>query len=355
MAVSGRSFVQYDHAVQATLEDFFSTASEAARLIHPDYLRLWRELARVTSNGGKRLRPKMVVLTYTALGGSDSERVVPAAAALELLHISLLVHDDIMDRELTRRGQPNVSGIYYQRHYTLLDDDSQRRHYSDSAALLGGDLLLAGSLELMDSCIAPASYVMAAKRIFYRAIREVAGGQLLDSEAAFTPESASVENIARYKTASYSFIGPLLIGACLAGADQATQDSLKRFGTALGIAYQLQDDLLGVFGDEAITGKSTSSDLREGKQTYVVEYFLNHAPSEQKALFTASFGKPDISDTEIAHLKALLIDVGARTATEVRLSSYLERAHAALDELSLSDQAQTDFAWLVDACVRRAA
>ncbi len=348
-------FLQYEEDLKDTLSGFFRNALTQAAEIHPSYRTLWEELERVTLNGGKRLRPKMMLLTYDACGGKDIEAVIPAAAALELLHSSLLIHDDIIDRELIRRGNPNVSGAYYQAHYTTLSASTERRHYSDAAALLGGDLLLTGSFQLIDSCKLPSLQLNAAKRVIHRVILEVAGGQLLDSEAAFAREHASVEAIARYKTASYSFIGPLLVGAALAGTGKETQDKLETFATNLGIAYQLHDDVLGVFGDENKTGKSTSSDLREGKLTYPVEYFMQQANEEQKASFMHSFGNPGLTAKDAQRLLSLFVENNALEATESQIDHYVKQARQALEGLAYPDEVQAKFEWLIDASVRRTA
>lgn len=354
MSSLGQSFSEHDEAISEVLDTFFKSSIQNAQTIHPRYKLLWEELARVTQNGGKRLRPKITLLSYQAFGGTDVLSVIPVATALEILHSSLLVHDDIIDRELSRRGELNVSGAYENMHYKIISDDTQRRHYSDSAALLGGDLLLASTFMIFDRCPLPIERVMQAKEVLHEVIFEVAGGQLLDSEAAHTQNSAMAERIARYKTASYSFIGPLLIGAKLAGTDQSSSEILREFAINVGVAYQLHDDLLGIFGDEAETGKSSVSDLREGKRTYLVEHFLQTASLEDRATFLASFGSPGLTDKEAQTLKSLLIQSGTKSETERHIDSYVLRAREALARLDVDDSSRHNFDLLIDASVRRA-
>lgn len=354
MSSLSQSFSEHDEAISAALGTFFDSSLARARRIHPRYELLWRELARVTQNGGKRLRPKITILAYHAFGGTDTTAIIPIAAAQEILHTSLLVHDDIIDRETTRRGELNVSGAYDRIHYQEIHESDSRRHYSDSAALLAGDLLLAATFRLMNSSPLPPIQLRAAEDIFYRIIFEVAAGQLMDTEMAFLSENpASALQVARYKTASYSFIGPLLIGATLAGADEESLTVLEHFALNLGIAYQLNDDLMGIFGDEAETGKSTSGDLREGKRTFLVEQFLSHGRPDDTALFRSLFGDPRLTHDDAHRLKTLIEQSGARAKTEAMIDEYIRRARETLPGLSISAESRHSFELLVEASTRR--
>ncbi len=348
-----QSFSGYDAAINEVLGAFFENSIESAQAIHPRYKLLWEELGRVTQNGGKRLRPKITLLSYEAFGGTDISAVIPIAAALEILHSSLLIHDDIIDRELSRRGELNVAGAYESTHYKILDDTSQRRHYSDSAALLGGDLLLASTFQIVDKCTLPIDRINSAKEVLHEIIFEVAGGQLLDSETILAEDSTMAERIARYKTASYSFIGPLLIGAKLAGADDSSSEILREFAVNIGTAYQLHDDLLGIFGDETETGKSTIGDLREGKRTYLIEQFLQSPPTKQRSQFLDSFGNAQLNDSDAQMLKSLLIQSGAKAKTEQHIENYVVQAHDALERLTIDDASRHNFELLIDVSVRR--
>lgn len=354
MSSLSTTLTQHDEAISAALATFFVTRISMAQGVHPRYELLWHELSRVTQNGGKRLRPKMTILAYEAFGGKDVDAIILIAAAQEILHSSLLIHDDIIDHELTRRGQPNVSGAYMRDHYEEVSEPTLRRHYSDSAALLGGDLLLIATFELMEKARISTEQLRAVHAVFYRIIYEVAAGQLLDSEMAFLKDDhASAEQVARYKTASYSFIGPLLIGATLAGADESSLKQLEGFALNLGIAYQLSDDLIGVYGDESQTGKSTSGDLREGKKTYLVEQFLENADSSEMAAFESLFGNPLLTSDEAYRLKKLIAQSGAKAKTEAMIDEYTRRSHEALSQLNLSDSSRNSFEQLISASTRR--
>lgn len=340
--------------VEALLETFFDGSIDSAHRMSPHYATLWREMKRITFAGGKRLRPRMVLLTYQAFGGDDAAAVVPVAAAQEVLHASLLMHDDIIDRDFIRYGTPNVMGGYQKIYQPLVKDAGERTHYAESAALLGGDLLISAAYQLIGQSSLPPEKVALVYQQLGETIFQVAGGELLDTESALRPVGAiPAELIAIHKTASYTFVAPLLIGATLAGITAEQKVFLRIYAENLGVAFQLQDDLLGVFGDDKQTGKSTTGDLREGKRTYMVEQFYALASDAQKATFEKSFGNDHLTDVQAEELRALLIEAGAKVRTEEIIATYEQRARKALDELLLFGGAHQQFTDLIDKAIRR--
>lgn len=342
--------------VNVTLDTFFEESIKEAELINDAYKQLWQNLHAVIKSGGKRVRPQMTLLAYDVFGGVDSNSIIQVAAAQELLHCSLLIHDDIIDRDYIRHGVPNIAGQYDTIYHPHVTDKAERTHYANSAALLGGDLLLSGAYQMIAIATIPDDKKILAQKILGQSIFEVAGGELLDTESAFRPNDfGDALQIARYKTASYSFIFPLQTGAVLAGASSEQLSALTSFGTALGIAYQLVDDLLGVFGDETKTGKSSSGDIREGKRTYLVEQCLERLSGKDRELFDLSFGDPDATITTIAKVKDLFISCGAKAATEQAIRQYETSARAALSQLSLAPEPQAEFEALIKKVVERTA
>ncbi|QQG50944.1 MAG: polyprenyl synthetase family protein [Candidatus Saccharibacteria bacterium] len=340
--------------VEASLRTVLTKGIQDATEIDSRYERLWQSIADIVSSGGKRLRPRMVLLAYEALGGRQPQTLAPVAAAHELLHTSLLIHDDIIDRDTSRRGRKNINGLYEAFYQPYHLDQKDRVHYSYSAAILAGDLLLAAAHQLViESSLNPRQKT-TAMRFFSRGIFEVAGGELVDIESTFMPpESSSAIMIARYKTASYSFISPLLSGAALAGASSAQLDHLRLFAESLGVAFQLSDDLLGMFGDEKITGKSTDSDIREGKLTYLIEQYLALTPLESRATFTAAFHNTNASPEDTEALKRDIERSGAREKTMLEIESRAKIAEESLDKLALSKSSHDKFLALIHAAVQR--
>jgi geranylgeranyl pyrophosphate synthase len=341
-------------ATNAVLDEFFAANIADAQAISSHYGLLWRELQRLLQAGGKRLRPRMLLLSYTAYGGQDFAAVGPLAAATELLHLSMLIHDDIIDRDTVRYGAKNISGRYLEHYKPLLKQPAERRHFADSAALLAGDALLAGAYQLISSASLKPDVKASATKIFSRSIFEIIGGELADTEATFRGEDKVMPlDIARYKTASYTVISPLVLGAAAAGAPAIELTRLQNFGEKLGVAFQLRDDILGLFGDSAATGKSTTSDLREGKQTYLVELFLSRAGRAERQTFDEYFGKPDINDQHADKVRDVLVSSGALSDTEIKIAELHRQALKILSSLHLSPEYQTKFRDISDKAVRR--
>lgn len=340
--------------VDAFLTPLLKELTEKARRISPHYETLWQDIQNLYSAGGKRLRSYMTLLTYEAFSGETPDTIVPAAASQELLHIAMLIHDDIIDRDDMRYGVKNVAKQYSDHYEELIENTDDRQHYANSAAMLAGDLLISQAYILIAETNVEPALVLKAQRLLSIAMFRVIGGELLDTEAAFRgADSADPLLIAEEKTASYSFVSPFLVGATLAKASPIQRNLLEKLGEQLGIAYQLRDDMLGVFGDEAKTGKSTDGDLKEGKRTFLLEEFQKRASSSQKQTFDALFGRHSVSDDDIATMKALLIESGAKEAVETLILAYQEHAHILVESLEIDQDHRTMFSQLVDMCVKR--
>src|SRR5690554_1658550 len=243
--------------VASALDDFFAHAGRRAHAYGAAYVQLWREL-HASTTGGKLVRPQLVMRAYEGLGGSADTSIARVAAAFELLHTALIVHDDVIDRDFVRRGKPNISGTYRDLAVAKGADSATAEHHGMSAAVVAGDLALFYSYRLIDFS-GVAEHVRAPLlQLMDEALFASAAGELLDLDYSGTvaiPTVANILEMARLKTAVYSFEVPMKAGAVLAGADAAVIDSLGDFGREIGTAYQIVDDLLEVFGDEKTTGK----------------------------------------------------------------------------------------------------
>lgn len=341
-------YVDYRHHINTYIHSYFEERTKQAATIHENYGRLWTELSRIVRGGGKRLRPQIVMHAYHGLGGQSSELVIPIAAATELLHLSMLVHDDIIDRDDIRHGVDNMTGSYKKLYAPIIEFPDERQHFAQSSAILAGDALLAGAYKLlMEPAIEPQDRKVVFD-LFDEAVFKVIGGELLDTESSLlTVGSISSETVMQYKTTSYSFIAPLLIGAQLAHSDQATMDNLRRFGFHLGLAFQLQDDYIGVFSDEEKIGKSTISDLREGKKTRLVEYFYELASEQDRLQFEQYFGKPDVTVVQAQIIRDLLVESGAQQAILQAIGEQESAAREILATLPFNRDATAFFEELV--------
>jgi len=328
--------------------------TEQARRINPHYETLWQDIQNLYTAGGKRFRSYMTLLTYEAFSGASPEKVIPAAAAQELLHIAMLIHDDIIDRDVMRYGVKNVTQQYLDHYEELIGDTSDRQHYAESAAILAGDLLISQAYALVAETNVDPAIILKTQRLLSKAIFKVIGGELLDTEAAFrSSDSADPLVIAEQKTASYSFVSPFLMGATLAEASPIQHNILQTLGEQLGIAYQLRDDLLGVFGDTAATGKSTDGDIKEGKRTLLIEAFRSLATEAQATEFNTLFGRQDASAKDIKRVKALLIESGAKASVEKLIDEYKAYAQTLLQSLDIDKAHAESFSQLIALCLER--
>lgn len=299
-------------SVDIVLAELFADRIRRATPVAEHYALLWRRLER-SSSGGKRLRPRLLLDTHQAFGAPHPEDATVAAAAFELLHTALLLHDDVIDRDLSRRGRPNLSAEFAADATDAGLPPDAASAWGDTSGILGGDLLLSAAHALV-ARVRPEVRAELADIIDESLFRAVAGEQ---DDVAFglgtapaTPER--VVRMMQNKTGGYSFAAPLRAGAVLAGADEDASAELERVGTALGVLYQVRDDLLGVFGDPHRTGKSTSSDLRQGKRTLLVAF------AEGRPAWTAVrhlWGDPQLDEAGAALLRDALVASGARAAT----------------------------------------
>lgn len=340
--------------IDQTINGVFERSIDYATRIDPSYRYLWESLYGLIRSGGKRLRPKMTLMAYEAFGGSDIKSIIPVAVAQEFLHFSLLIHDDIIDRDYVRYGVPNIAGRYKIAYSKYVPSPDDQTHYAHGAAILGGDLMISAAYQLIATSELDEEQKMMAQGYLANSIFDVGGGELLDTELSFAPyNDGDALKVARYKTASYSFIGPLMTGASLANIDKHKIDPLHTYALSLGIAYQLIDDVLGIFGGEDKTGKSTSSDITEGKRTYMIEKALATFSSSDKTTFSQAFGNPLATSVEIENVKKLLESSGAREATEQKAREYTEEARQALEKLELSGIDYDNFAALIKKVTER--
>lgn len=307
----------------------FAKRRQESAILGSSYEALWTTMEKVAMAGGKRIRPYLTMLGH----GSLDEKLVPIATAQELIHIAMLMHDDIIDQDFIRHGQENMNGVYREVYKKYLDD-TRATHYANSAALLAGDALISESYRLVYASEYDETTKQHVLEQLNQSIFEVIGGELMDVEAGFRQgEVFDPMQIYRYKTSSYSFIGPIISGAYCCGANEKTIGILREFATNVGIAYQIQDDVLGVFGDEDETGKSTYTDLKEGKRTLLVKLHDERMNDEQRSRFERYFGDETASSRELKSIRDDMSASGAKDETLRSADRYFEHAYACLDQL----------------------
>jgi geranylgeranyl diphosphate synthase, type I len=323
---------------------------------------------------GKRLRAAFCYWGWRGAGGEDCAGIFAAAAALELLHAGALVHDDLMDASDTRRGQPSLHRQFEARHAAAGWRGSPQAFGMGSAILLG-DLLLCWTDELFHGSGLPAGALLRAQPVLNLMRTEVFAGQYLDlfgqADGDGTVESAL--RVVEYKTARYTIERPLHLGAALAGAPvpQALLNgsgtppggasakaapvaaAYAAYGRPLGVAFQLRDDILGVFGDPEQTGKPAGDDLREGKRTVLLAIACARATASQAAVIARHLGNPLLDDAGTAEVREVITDSGALAECERMIGRHVARARAALVAAPIAGEVKDALAELAVAATAR--
>ena len=336
--------------------DTFVTGQRTSTARMGDEAALLVEVAASTLRGGKGLRGRFCIAGWRAVEEASvtsssapeiTDAATTAAAALEVFHAAALVHDDLIDNSDTRRGRPSAHRALERAHRDAgWTGDAEA--FGRSAAVLLGDLLVAWSDDLFEEALAQLDAGRAARaRAEYATMRrDVTMGQFLDiaEESAYASEpddrhADRALRVASFKSARYSVQQPLVIGAAIAGADDAQREALTAFGHPLGMAFQLRDDVLGVFGDSAETGKPSGDDLREGKRTVLIAYARAALPPSARRIVDELIGDPGLDDEQVASLQRTIVDSGALDRVEQLIADYAHEADRALSGARLGNAA----------------
>ncbi|MFD9064569.1 polyprenyl synthetase family protein [Kitasatospora purpeofusca] len=326
--------------VDGALHAFVAAETALLNEIDPELKPVSEQLTAAVADG-KRLRAAFAYWGWRAAGQPDSEAMVRAATAVELVHAAAVVHDDLIDDSPVRRGAPTAHLALR----TAAPAGPGQRAAGRALALLVGDLLTAWSGQLLASCGLPAGYLARARPLWATLARELVAGECLEvlrtravSVRSGTPEASSLE-IIRYKTAKYTVEHPLHLGALLAGAPPALLEAFTAYGLPLGEAFQLRDDLLGVFGDPRRTGKSNLDDLAGAKPTALVSLARARSGPADRDRLNALLGRPDLGPDGLDELRALLERSGARARVEELIEERTSAARTALAAVTLPAQA----------------
>ncbi len=342
--------------VDSALAAFLSRQYARLSLIDPALVPVADALTAFIVGGGKRLRPAFAYWGYLGAGGVDSDALVATISALELLQAGALIHDDVMDASDTRRGEPSIHRRFEAAHRAG-GWQGPAESFGTAAALLLGDLCLVWSDEMVHASGLDAATLARGRPVFDEMRTEVMVGQYLDVLTQATGEHtlARAEKVARYKSAKYTVERPLQFGGALAGGSAALHRVYSRYGLPLGEAFQLRDDILGVFGDPSRTGKPAGDDLREGKRTFLVASALQEADPEAAARLNARLGDDELDDAGVTELREIITSSGALKHTEARIAELTAQALAAIEGAPLAGGAADALRALATAATHRAA
>jgi geranylgeranyl diphosphate synthase type I len=326
--------------VEAQLKDFLTKQSEYFTAIAPELKPAATSLTAFVINGGKRFRPLFAAVGAMGAGSQLSDAEIRAFASLELLQACALVHDDLMDASDTRRGEPAIHKLFEKMHESE-KYQGKATQFGLSASVLIGDLALIWSDQMLNSSGIKNESLLAALSVHDEMRVELIAGQYLD---VFEQARGTQSVIARYKSAKYTIERPLHLGAAIAIPDAAKRAQIisiySEFGLPLGEAFQLRDDLLGVFGDPKVTGKPAGDDLREGKRTVLMAMTHDRISGPAEAEFLKEFGNHDISESAIARLQEIIAETGAAMHVEDLIEELTSTALEAINRDEIDSQAR---------------
>jgi len=321
------------------LREFLEPEEQRWSAFDADLAEPVREIGRLVLVGGKRLRPAFCHWGYVAAGGDPADAMVAnAGAAFELMHAFALFHDDVMDDAASRRGNPTTHTVFTGHHHTHAWAGEARR-FGEGVAILVGDLAFVYADQLM------ADASPAAWRIWNELRIELNIGQVLDIVGSVRNERSRVkaERICRYKSGKYTIERPLHLGAVMAAPERSEEllPLLSAYGLPLGDAFQMRDDVMGAFGDAAVTGKPVGGDLREGKPTPLLARAVEAATSAQGDVL-ALVGRVDLTDEDVARVQQAIVDTGALADLERTIAALTAEAVAAIEAAPVSPEARDE-------------
>ncbi|GLZ53345.1 polyprenyl synthetase family protein [Actinomycetospora sp. NBRC 106378] len=346
-------------AVTAELARYLEGRRETCADLAPEFVDAVDDLAAMALGGGKRLRPTFAWWGWRGAGGAERPDPTPdvvlhTVSALELVQVCALVHDDLIDDSDLRRGIPTVHSRWTARHAERGWIGASDR-LGAAVAILVGDLALAWSDDMLRASGLDAPTLARAAAVWDAMRTEMLTGQFLDVVGHATDQATpeGVLRISRYKTAAYTIERPLHLGAALAGADADLVAAYRRFGTDLGIAFQLRDDLLGVFGDPAVTGKPAGDDLREGKRTLLVALARRHPDRAAAAPVEHALGRDDLTAADVDAARRALQELGVVDEVEERITTLTTSALDALTTADIEPEARERLTALAAKATRR--
>ena len=334
---------KYRSLIDSELCRFFN--DRIAEAPSADISALLGNLKEFNLRGGKRLRPILAIIAYKSFGGKDEKAMIKAAISIELMQSFLLMHDDIMDQSETRRNGPTMHKIY---------GKTGGKTYGESVAIDAGDLLAALANEVLSQSNFSDEKKIKVMRKFNEVIKTTCYGQFLDLNSAKKKMTESdIAKIHQAKTAAYTIEGPLHIGAILAGAKESELTKISNFAIPLGQAFQIQDDIIGMFGDEEKTGKPIDSDLKEGKKTLLIIHALENSSEKQRKKLLAALGNKNLSRSQFAEAQKIIAETGSLDYSVKTAKNLIDISKKELFQSKLSREGKEFLTALADYVINR--
>lgn len=336
------------------LENFFDRKISQASEISPLVSSMVKNLREFTLRPAKRVRAAFCYYGYLACGGKNKKAALEASMFIELIHSYLLIHDDIIDRDEFRRGKATMHNLY-KKIYRSKSKIKDAEHFGVSMAIMAGDLASALGYEILIQSRFPDTLKLKALAKLNQSLFDVDAGQILDEflEINSKPVLDDVLTVFKYKTNRYTVEGPLHIGAILGEADLKILNVFSRYSLPLGIAFQIQDDILGMFGSAKKIGKPVGSDLREGKQTILIVKALERADKRQKKIIISNLRKKKITREDLQKVRKIIIDTGSLDYSKRLALRLTSQAKEIIKKTPLADEGKIFLEKIPDYIVAR--
>jgi geranylgeranyl diphosphate synthase type I len=329
-------------AINKELEHQFNIAISSARKKDDLVAYALEHSKKIVLSGGKRMRGALLYWAYLGLGGKEKKKIIKVAAAIELVHLFLLMHDDIMDRGNLRHGQKTLHRMFAEKKNKKIIFE-EAVHYGNSMAIIIGDYIYALANKIITEADFNAKITVKVLQHLQSIIKTTVIGQSQDMEIVYSRNIDEKKILAMYenKTARYSIEGPLYLGAILAGyQSKKIFKTFSAYAIPIGVAFQIKDDILGIFGDEKKIGKSASSDIEEGKQSFLVTRAYKCSSSGQKKQLNSILGKKNITKKEVEIFKEILKTTGALEYSEKLALQYLKKGKEEIKKTAILPEAK---------------
>lgn len=326
-----KTLVDLKKKIDPEIEKYFVKVIGETEKIDKNVTNALKHVRKIVMSGGKRARAIFMCQGYLAAGGKDFEKILKASVSIELIHIFLLIHDDIIDQDALRHGVTTIH-THYEKIGRRFLRNKNPEHFGNSMGIIVGDMMAAlGNQVLFESDFPPKLIIKALIKLQKIVSLTIIG----ETEDVYIENMgrASEEEIMRMyknKTAKYTVEGPLHLGATLAGAPEKFLEALSEYSIPVGIAFQIQDDILGIFGNEEKMGKPVGSDVRQGKQTILVIKAYEKANSEQKMILNNTLGKKDLTLKDLESFRKVIVETGSLDYAKKLSRKFIEKGKGAL-------------------------
>ena len=346
----------FKNRINIELEKFFKSKIKQVKNDNKpkELVEIIESLEKFTLNSGKRIRPILFYFGYIIGGGKDKSEILKASISIELIHSYLLIHDDIIDRDNFRHGNFSMHYSYAKKSENDFKNIDSK-HFGVSMAIIAGDMASVLGYEILTNSSFSVDLKAKAIEKLNQIVSNTIAGEALDVILVEYP-NVKIKRICemqKYKTAKYTIEGPLQLGAILAGADKDFLDSLSRFAIPVGIAFQIQDDIIGIFGDEKKIGKPVGSDIKEGKKTLLFAKALEKANDAQRRILNSSLGNKNININDIDRVRDIIVKTGSLKFSTNKAKELIEDAKKSLNDLEASEENKKFLNNLADFVVQR--